>query len=454
VTLYHLSVKIIGRGSGRSAVGSAAYRSGEKLQSIAHAAYQSGEKIYAEGDKIIHDYTRKKGVVHSEIILPQNAPKEYADRETLWNAVEAKERRKDAQLAREVEVALQSEFTLQENIELLQKYIQENFVDRGMIADFAVHDTGSGNPHAHIMLTTRNVTLDGFGKKNRAWDARAELYNWRENWADINNYLFEEKKLNEHIDHRSYKAQGINREPTIHLGAKAWALEKMGIRTERGDYNREVKRRNAEREVRRTLKEHAIAQAVQRIEKAHAEKSAQALKEIEEYLKAEKADQIVEKLRQQREARQEAEITARHMNELKESYITLENELYELRGQEANIYTKNARILEIEEKQTAIELEYHTQKLLSETNPNIQAILQQSQQKSRPESVRERRLREQCEISLNSIADESLQKIIDNASPSIREKLVEIQNKRVIDRAQKSDAPEKTKEKELEPELY
>jgi ATP-dependent exoDNAse (exonuclease V) alpha subunit len=193
--LYYFDGGIIGRSSGRSAVGAAAYRSGEKLHSVAHAAYQSGEKIIEEGDIIVHDYTRKDGVAHSEILLPPDAPEAYNDRETLWNAVERAERRKDAQLAREIIVALQREFDLQEQKELLRQYIAENFVEKGMIADLAIHDKNNGNPHAHIMLTTRNVTPDGFGLKNTTWNKKDMFLGWRENWANATNRVFEKKGL-------------------------------------------------------------------------------------------------------------------------------------------------------------------------------------------------------------------------------------------------------------------
>jgi len=188
-------------------VGAAAYRSGEKLHSIAHATYQTDGKIYAEGDKITHDFTKKGGIMYSKIMLPEHAPREYENRETLWNAVETKEKRHDARLTREIEVALQAEFVLQEQIDLLQEYIQENFVDRGMIADFSIHDKGDGNPHAHIMLTTRNISRNGFGDKNRDWDEATTLVSWRKNWAIINNRKLEEKGLSnitttEHSKHR------------------------------------------------------------------------------------------------------------------------------------------------------------------------------------------------------------------------------------------------------------
>jgi hypothetical protein len=245
-----MDVKIIGRSSRRSATGAAAYRAGEKLQSLAHASYQSGERLQGRGNKsgkITHDYTSKGGVVHKEIILPYNAPPEYADRQTLWNMVEANEKRKDAQLAREIIAALPVEFDLEEQIAVVRGYVKENFVNKGMIADFAIHDNKDGNPHTHIMLTTRSVSRDGFKEKNTDWNKKSELYRWRKSWADINNCMFECKGLDIRIDHRTLKAQGLDRLPTIHLGAQAAALEKRGIKTERGAYNDNIKLRNNER---------------------------------------------------------------------------------------------------------------------------------------------------------------------------------------------------------------
>jgi len=258
-----MDVKIIGRSSGRSAVGASAYRSGEKLRSnaVKSAAYGSGSKL--RNGEIVHDYTKKKGVVHSEIMLPDNAPEKYRDRETLWNAVELSEKRKDAQLAREIIVALPREFNLAEHVEVTRQYVKENFVDKGMIADFAIHDTGEGNPHAHIMLTTRNVSPEGFGLKNTDWNKKENLLSWRKAWTHIINNTLESKGLAKRIDHRTLKEQGLDREPTIHMGHKATALERQGIRTQKGDYNREIQRRNEERA---TLKE-AIHMEFQKIEK-------------------------------------------------------------------------------------------------------------------------------------------------------------------------------------------
>ena len=253
MAIFYMKTNIIGRSSGRSAVGAAAYRRSAKMKSVAHAAYQRGEKIIGVGDKITHDYRSKGGVVHSEIILPDGAPLEFMDAQTLWNAVEASEKRKDAQLAREITAALPREFTLEEQIEVLRAYLQENFVKIGMIADFSIHNKNDGNPHVHIMLTTRNVTSNGFGKKNTDWNKKELLLEWRKAWANTNNRMFERKGLAERIDHRSYKEQGVDRLPYIHMGHEATALEKKGIRTAKGDYNREIQKRNEASETRAAL---------------------------------------------------------------------------------------------------------------------------------------------------------------------------------------------------------
>lgn len=147
MSIYHMSVQIIGRSSGRS--------------SVAAAAYRSGEVLIDERQGMIHDYTKKWGIEHTAIILPENAPLTYSDRETLWNAVEKAEKEGRAQLAREVEVALPIEFTREVQLDILHRYVQENFVNHGMIADIALHDKGDGNPHAHIMLTMRPMDENG-----------------------------------------------------------------------------------------------------------------------------------------------------------------------------------------------------------------------------------------------------------------------------------------------------
>lgn len=147
MAIYHCSIKIISRGKDKSAVAAAAYRSGETLTN--------------EYDGVTHDYTRKGGIVHTEILLPDHAPAEYADRSLLWNAVEKIEKAKNAQLAREIEIALPQELTMEHSISLVREYVKEQFVNAGMCADFAIHDKQDGNPHAHIMLTMRPLEQSG-----------------------------------------------------------------------------------------------------------------------------------------------------------------------------------------------------------------------------------------------------------------------------------------------------
>jgi hypothetical protein len=229
MAIFHCSVKIISRNAGRSAVAAAAYRAGEKLHDKRSGAY--------------YDYTKKTGVVYKEIILPKYAPISYMKRYDLWNAVEQFEKRKDAQTAREVELALPVEFERQTQIAILRKYINENFVSKGMCADFSIHDKAAGNPHAHIMLTTREVSKARFGKKNRDWNAKPLLESWRKSWADICNKKLQEKGVSP-IDHRTLSEQGIHREPTIHLGSVACAMEQRGLKSERATINSEIIKRN------------------------------------------------------------------------------------------------------------------------------------------------------------------------------------------------------------------
>ncbi len=159
IAIYHCSIKILIRGKGKSAVAAAAYRSGEKLTN--------------EWDGLTHDYTKKGGVVHSEILLPAHAPPAFSDRSTLWNSVELSEKSNNAQLAREVEIALPVELSREEQTRLVREYCSSQFVSKGMIADFNLHDTGGGNPHAHILLTMRPLDEKGAwlpkSKRNMCW---------------------------------------------------------------------------------------------------------------------------------------------------------------------------------------------------------------------------------------------------------------------------------------------
>ena len=247
MALYHFHVGQIKRSAGRSAVECAAYRAGEKL--------------YSEYYGLISDYTHKGGVVHTEIMLPPHAPREYADRQTLWNAVEEAEHNKNAQLAYSFDIALQNEFTMEENIELARKFLLDNFISRGMIADFAVHqpdkDGGIANPHFHVMCPIRPLNPDGtWGAKQRRvyrengkldavsttdWVKPETLEAWREAWTTLCNAKFEEKSLPCRIDHRSYKRQGIEQIPTVHEGVTVRQMEAKGVVTDKGEHNRWIR---------------------------------------------------------------------------------------------------------------------------------------------------------------------------------------------------------------------
>ena len=231
MAIYHMSAQVIGRSSGRSSVAAAAYRAAERLMDI-----RTGE---------IHDYTKKKGVDHTEILRPENCGEWACDRSTLWNKTEATERRSDAQLAREINIAIPKELTTEQGRFLVREYAQNNFVAYGMIADICIHGENTGNPHAHIMLSMREVEGQELGKKVRAWNDKKQLETWREEWAHSCNKALERAGRNVRIDNRSYAEQGIDKEAMIHLGPQCTAMERKGKRTARGDRNREIRRINA-----------------------------------------------------------------------------------------------------------------------------------------------------------------------------------------------------------------
>ncbi len=254
IDFCHIPVSIIKRSEGRSAV--------------AAAAYHSGTKLTNEWDGLTHDYTRKGGVVHAEIMLPAHAPPEFADRSTLWNSVEQIEKARDSQLAREIEAALPRELSREQQLALVRAYVKDNFVDKGMCADFAIHDKGTGNPHVHIMLTVRPLKENGaWGAKCRKaydldengqripdgkggwknhredttdWNDKGNVEIWRAAWAAYTNRALEAVGQPALVDHRSYKRRGIDKIPSVHLGPAASQMEKRGIRTDKGEVNRQI----------------------------------------------------------------------------------------------------------------------------------------------------------------------------------------------------------------------
>lgn len=239
---YRFSAQAISRGKGQSSVASAAYRSGARL-----VDERTGE---------VHDYTRKAGVIHSEVMTPEGTPEWMKDRAQLWNAVEAVETRKNSQLAREIQLSLPHELEPDQRRELVRSFIKEQFVNQGMIADVAIHEPSEKgderNHHAHIMLTMRELAGEGFHPKKatekaRSWNSDEQLLHWREEWANHQNRALERYGHNSRVSHLSYEAQGIDREPSQHLGAVASDMERNGKKSRIGDENREIANDNSQR---------------------------------------------------------------------------------------------------------------------------------------------------------------------------------------------------------------
>lgn len=251
----HFSITITQRSHGQSAV--------------AGAAYQSGEKLYSEYDRKWKFYAKKQGIVYTEIMLPANAPPAFSDRSALWNSVEKIEKQWNSQLARRIVLALPREVTADQFPAMLHDFCREHFVSKGMCADFAIHDKGDGNPHAHIMLTMRAMDergkwlpksrkvydLDENGNRIRLpsgywkshkedtvdWNEQSKAELWRHSWEVLTNRYLEQNGRPERVDLRSFERQGIDLAPTVHLGPAATQMEKRGIQTDLGNLNREIR---------------------------------------------------------------------------------------------------------------------------------------------------------------------------------------------------------------------
>lgn len=234
MALFHFSLSLIKRSAGRSIVAAAAYRSASRISDE-----RTGE---------VHDYFRKSNVEYSEIIAPDDAPTWVFDRSKLWNAVEAGELRRDAQLAREFEASLPRELTDREQRQLVQSFVKDEFISLGMIADLSFHRPLAGDgmeqPHVHGLLTLRRISASGLGPKVRAWNDPALAETWRARWADHVNQALAKKGVSERVDHRSYKRQGVDLEPTAHMGPYATQFERRArVRAQRrGEPYRPVSR--------------------------------------------------------------------------------------------------------------------------------------------------------------------------------------------------------------------
>ena len=237
MAIYHFSAKVISRAAGSSALAAAAYRSASRLHD---------QRLDRH-----HDFSNKAGVIHSEVLLPADAPERLSDREQLWNEVEAAEKRVDAQLAREVEFAIPRELSPEMGIELARDFVQREFVDLGMVADLNVHRDfgadGQTKPHAHVMLTMREVGENGFCQKVRYWNRTDLLQHWREAWAEHVNQRLAELDIDARVDHRSLRAQGIDLDPQNKIGPAAARMAGQGLALERVDEHREIARANGEK---------------------------------------------------------------------------------------------------------------------------------------------------------------------------------------------------------------
>ena len=255
----HFKITIVKRSQGQSAV--------------AGAAYQSGERLFSEYDQKTKFYNKKKELVHAEIMLPSYAPPGYADRATLWNAVEAVENQWNSQLARRIVLAFPVEVPKERYLSMIKEFCQEQFVSKGMIADLAIHDKGDGNPHAHILLTLRAMDkhgkwlpkarkvydLDENGeriqlpsgnwkchKENTVdWNDQKYAEVWRHSWGTITNRYLEAAGRPERVDLRSFERQGIQQIPTVHLGPAAHQMKKRGVETFLGNLNRDIRAANS-----------------------------------------------------------------------------------------------------------------------------------------------------------------------------------------------------------------
>jgi hypothetical protein len=294
VAIFHLSVKTISRSAGRSATAAAAYRAGVEITDE-----RTGE---------IHDYRRKAGVESAAFFLPAGAPEWATDRAQLWNAAEVSEKRKNSTVAREFEVALPAELSADQRRELAHEFARELVKRHGFAVDVAIHAPGKNgdhkNHHAHMLCTTRKLTADGFTEKTRELDDRAtgaaEVTHWREQWAALTNAALERAGHAERIDHRSLEAQGIDREPTIHLGPAASAIERRGEVSQKTEHHQE-RQAEAAGKVAAATAEQARAQSI-----LLAAMSALAAQRVAEAVESSYREQITQKEKEDDRVRNEA----------------------------------------------------------------------------------------------------------------------------------------------------
>jgi ATP-dependent exoDNAse (exonuclease V) alpha subunit len=197
---YHLSVQVLSRSQGKDCVAAAAYRSGTRLWNAERNTFE--------------DYQNRPDVQHTAIIAPAEAPTWVYDRERLWQNVQQVEKRRDAQTARELRFALPRELSSSQQVKLAETFLQARCVALGMVVDYAIHnDPANHNPHVHALLTTRRISAAGFGNKERAWNERQLVKDWRAAWSEEANKALRSIGCTRLLDHRSYAARGIAKQP-------------------------------------------------------------------------------------------------------------------------------------------------------------------------------------------------------------------------------------------------
>lgn len=321
MAIYHLSTKSGSRGDGKSAVASASYRSGDKL--------------FDERIEKTFDYQRKQNIDHKEIMLPKDAPEWAKDRGTLWNEVEASEKRKDARVYREVEVALPSELSEKGKLSIVREFAKQNFLSKGIAVDFAIHEMNGKNPHAHIMVTTRKLEADGFNKKKYLpLDKKQSLEKWRESWEVIANKELKAEGLEVQISHKSNEDQGIELLPSVKVGAKDGEKRGEFYIQARRDRNEAIKDENA----RRIEKEPMIA-----VEALRKSKPKHVFEDLKKFIKQkvgknfkQTMDAVVRTFTQrnkQTEARQQPEkVKENWLNEMDRQIERIERRAQRIRG--------------------------------------------------------------------------------------------------------------------------
>lgn len=457
---YRFSAQVVSRKSGRSSVAASAYRAAANLDDE-----RTGQQ---------HDYTRKRGVEHAEILTPDNAPDWMKDRGKLWNAVEAVERRKDAQLAREIQLSLPHELSPEQRIELARSFVNDHFVNVGMIADIAIHNAShEGDPrnvHAHVMLTMRELTGDGFGKKARAWNDKALLETWREQWADYQNAALEAAGIAARVDHRTLEAQEIDREPQKHEGVTATAMKRKGKDADRTAQNDAIKQRNNQRRSDHMKALHEMAKVQeerQRFQEWQAQQMASmdsaqrtALMDFDTEQQLEKLDgedaikEFYEPaLKASQEAAEELEAitTAKGIRATIRRLWRGQKDKDELAAYKANIADAQKRIKEARDKMDA-----------AHTHAKEEFIQRQKEaQKAREDGLR--RAEERKEEGLRQRYDEAAKRAQETAAPnadlgadfdkvkSAREEWKEKNRQRLKEAANKNEAQERGQDRGYEP---